>query len=246
MRPPEHLLPGGPRQTPLPAATLVLLRDDPGGLRVLLLRRHRRLAFHGGAWVFPGGRIEPADWGAGKPDLLAAARRAAVRETREEAGLSLPPAACVPLSRWTTPRELRHRYVTWFFAARVAPDVQVRIDRREIVDSRWLSPAAALAARQAGRLTLPPPTFVTLWELSAWRDAETALAHLARRPPPRFRPRPCKFGEVPVLIFRGDAACWGGPLSGPGPRHRLVMDAAGWCYQSPAPFEAAPQRTQNL
>jgi len=190
--------------------------------------------------VFPGGRIEPADWGRGKPDLLAAARRAAVRETREEAGLSLPPAACVPLSRWTTPRGLQRRFVTWFFAARVAPGAQVRIDRQEIVDSRWLSPAVALASRQAGHLTLPPPTFVTLWELSGWGDAETALAHLARRVAPRFRPRRCTLGKVPVLIFRGDAACSGGPLAGPGPRHRLVMSAEGWCYQSPAPPGAVP------
>ncbi|MFO7497262.1 MAG: NUDIX hydrolase [Desulfobacterales bacterium] len=234
------------RQPPVPAATLVLLRDDPEGLRVLLLRRHRRLAFHGGAWVFPGGRIEPADWGAGKPDPLAAARRAAVRETREEAGLSLPPAACVPLSRWTTPRGLRRRFVTWFFAARVAPAVQVRIDGREIVESRWLSPAAALGARQAGQLALPPPTFVTLWELSGWGDAQTVLAHLVRRPLPRFRPRPCTAGGVPILIFRGDAACSGGPLAGPGPRHRLVMCAEGWRYMSPAAPEAQPHRTHNL
>ncbi len=234
------------RQPLLPAATLVLLRDDPEGLRVLLLRRHRRLAFHGGAWVFPGGRIEPAEWAAGKPDLLAAARRAAVRETREEAGLSLLPAACVPLSRWTTPRGLRRRFVTWFFAARVAPDALVRIDGREIVESRWLTPAAALDARQAGLLALPPPTFVTLWELSGWGDAQTALAHLAARPLPRFSPRPCTAGDVPILIFRGDAACGGGPLEGPGPRHRLVMCAEGWCYQPPAPPETQPHPTHNL
>lgn len=173
-------------------------------------------------------------------------RRAAVRETREEAGLSLLPAACVPLSRWTTPRGLRRRFVTWFFAARVARDALVRIDGREIVDSRWLTPAAALDARQAGLLALPPPTFVTLWELSGWGDAQTALAHLAARPLPRFSPRPCAAGDVPILIFRGDAACGGGPLEGPGPRHRLVMCAEGWCYQPPAPPETQPHPTHNL
>ena len=45
-------------------------------LEVLLARRSSKLAFHGGAWVFPGGRIDPEDY-AGRPDdLVAAARRA--------------------------------------------------------------------------------------------------------------------------------------------------------------------------
>lgn len=233
------------RQPPVPAATLVLLRDDPEGLHVLLVRRHRRLAFHGGAWVFPGGRIEPADWGEGKPDLLAAARRAAVRETREEAGLSLPPAACVPLSRWTTPRGMRRRFVTWFFAARVAKGTEIHIDGREIVDSRWLTPAAALDARAAGRLELPPPTFVTLWELAGWGDAKTALTDLGRRPLPRFRPRPCRLGDERALIFKGDAACGGGSLADPGPRHRLVMGAGGWRYETPRPPAVEPYFTHH-
>ena len=31
-------------------------------LEVLLARRSSKLAFHGGAWVFPGGRIDPDDY----------------------------------------------------------------------------------------------------------------------------------------------------------------------------------------
>lgn len=67
-----------------PAASLVLVRDAPGGLEVLMQTRAAHLAFAGGLLVFPGGRVDPAD-GAG----LRGFRRAAVRELFEETGLLL-------------------------------------------------------------------------------------------------------------------------------------------------------------
>jgi len=45
----------------LPAATTVLLRDSDAGCEVLLVQPSAKLAFHGGAWVFPGGRVDAAD-----------------------------------------------------------------------------------------------------------------------------------------------------------------------------------------
>src|SRR5260370_41366541 len=46
--------------TPAAAATLVLLRDRPsGGVDALLMQRRRASAFAAGAFVFPGGQIEP-------------------------------------------------------------------------------------------------------------------------------------------------------------------------------------------
>lgn len=66
---------------PRPAATVLLLRDDPAaGLRVYLLRRMRSMAFAGGMYAFPGGAVEADD-----VDFLGAA----VRETFEEAGVLL-------------------------------------------------------------------------------------------------------------------------------------------------------------
>lgn len=43
------------------ASTVVALRDSPAGLEVLMLRRARDAAFFGGAYVFPGGTVDPAD-----------------------------------------------------------------------------------------------------------------------------------------------------------------------------------------
>ncbi len=76
-----------------PAATVVPIRDGAAGLEVLMLRRDARGAF-GGMWVFPGGKVDPRDLhpeGKGSPDEreLWAARRAAVREAAEEAGLAI-------------------------------------------------------------------------------------------------------------------------------------------------------------
>src|SRR2546428_12506772 len=47
---------------PSPAATLVLLRDRPGGgVETLLIQRHHKSRFAAGDFVFPRGRIEPGD-----------------------------------------------------------------------------------------------------------------------------------------------------------------------------------------
>lgn len=47
--------------TPVPAATLVLLRDAAAGPEALLLRRSRATRFAPGFYVFPGGRVDPSD-----------------------------------------------------------------------------------------------------------------------------------------------------------------------------------------
>ena len=87
----------------VPAATAVLLRDQDSDVETLLLRRSADLAFAGGRWVFPGGRVDPADSGDhadGDVDTeLGAERRAAVREIWEEAGLELTPGELVPSGR---------------------------------------------------------------------------------------------------------------------------------------------------
>jgi 8-oxo-dGTP pyrophosphatase MutT (NUDIX family) len=93
---------------PRAAATVVLLRDGPGGLEAYLQRRPLGLGFAGGLWVFPGGRVDDADrdpavegrWAGPSPAAWAErlglgveeARGhvvAACRETLEEAGLLL-------------------------------------------------------------------------------------------------------------------------------------------------------------
>lgn len=112
-----------PPVTPRDAATVMLLRTGPGtpvpsagpdapaGLQVYMLRRRPTMAFAPGAFVFPGGSVDPrdaeievewagpdaAEWGRlidAPADLARALICAAVRETFEESGVLLAgPAA---------------------------------------------------------------------------------------------------------------------------------------------------------
>src|SRR5262245_22559858 len=101
-----------------PAATVVLLRNGPTGLEILMVQRNAQLAFHGGAWVFPGGRLDPEDYSGRRPDdVIDAARNAAVREAKEEAGVAVSSERLVLFSRWVTPEPVPKRFDTWFFAA---------------------------------------------------------------------------------------------------------------------------------
>ena len=67
-----------------PAATVMLLRDTDGGLEVFMLRRTSAAVFAGGMYVFPGGKVDPAD-GEGHEAYVVAA----IRECYEEAGVLL-------------------------------------------------------------------------------------------------------------------------------------------------------------
>ena len=53
---------------PRDAASVVMLRDGAQGLEVLLMRRHTDSAVLGGAYVFPGGKVDAPD---AAPDTLA-------------------------------------------------------------------------------------------------------------------------------------------------------------------------------
>jgi len=214
-----------------PAATVVLLRDGADGCEVLLVRRSAQLAFHGGAWVFPGGRLDAADYAmGGAHDTDAAARHAAVREAREEAGLVLQPEALLLISRWITPVPLPKRFDTWFFAAR-GSDAPVEVDGAEIHEHRWMTPREALTAQRAGAIELPPPTFVTITGIAPHRRAADALAALSRGPMQTFEPKLFPIEGGAVTLYAGDAGYDDGDLELPGPRHRLWIRDGGWRYE---------------
>lgn len=95
----------------IPAATLITVRERPGGApELLMVERAERMAFAGGALVFPGGRIDEED------RLLASrfsgedapARLAAIRETLEETAI---PVGLAPLPSLETARALQRDLV---------------------------------------------------------------------------------------------------------------------------------------
>jgi 8-oxo-dGTP pyrophosphatase MutT (NUDIX family) len=96
----------GTPASPIPSATVLMLRDAPAGLEVFLLERHGLSDVLGGAYVFPGGKLDRADAELGfrldqpgaalrealaEPELdedhAAALYVAAIREAFEESGV---------------------------------------------------------------------------------------------------------------------------------------------------------------
>jgi 8-oxo-dGTP pyrophosphatase MutT (NUDIX family) len=219
----------------VPAATVVPLRDGPDGLETLMLKRNSKLAFAGGMWVWPGGRVESDDYdeGAGADDpgaLEAAARRAAVREAMEEAGIVIDPAAMVWFAHWTPPPITPKRYATWFFAA-PAPAGTVQVDGGEIHDHAWWAPAEAMRLRNALEIELSPPTWITLEQLAVLGSVDEAMQVLASREAEYFATRFCSVEGGAVALYHGDSGYEDEVADLPGPRHRLWMVGDEWRYE---------------
>ncbi len=222
------------------AATVMLLRDSESGMQVCMLQRNLNSDFVGGAYVFPGGAVDPEDSNeasmavcAGRDDesasqLVGVERGglafwvAAVRESFEEAGVLLaaddsgtvisfedPEVAqrfsthresvdsgrrplsqvCMDeglrltvgdmhyFSRWVTPLGAPRRYDTRFFVASAPAEQEPLHDDREVIGSRWLTPAEALADHESGRKTMIFPTVRTMVALARFDSARDVLEH---------------------------------------------------------------------
>ena len=212
------------------SASVVIVRDGSHSLEVLMLRRNQKIAFHGGDWVFPGGRVDASDAHSDADAELVIARRTAAREAFEEAGLEMSAQAMLPFAHWTTPEGLPKRFATWFFAATFAADTAVQIDNSEIVDHRWLTPQTALELHAAGELSLPAPTFVTLLAFGKFTDCAALSAHLSRTEIERFVPRLVKFDGGRCTLYAEDAGYETLDLDTAGARHRLVIHGTKFDY----------------
>jgi 8-oxo-dGTP pyrophosphatase MutT (NUDIX family) len=94
----DKLLPGSVA-VPVPAATIMLIRDGNSGIEVFMVRRHHGIEFAAGALVFPGGKTSSEDFDPELWQLVDGASQwtphmqaigvAAIREAFEEAGVLL-------------------------------------------------------------------------------------------------------------------------------------------------------------
>ncbi len=180
--PPDGLKPKADK--PRDAATLILVR---GGREVMMGQRAKGHVFMPDKWVFPGGRVDPGDAKAKAgaeltPETEAllklggAVRRpprafalAAVRETREEAGLKLGGPGGPDLSklafvcRAITPPYRTRRFDARFFlghAEAVLADDKPEAGE-ELLHTRWF------ALDEAEALDLPSITRFVLKEVRA-------------------------------------------------------------------------------
>lgn len=268
-------------QEPRPAASLVLLRDTPGGLEVLMMERPADDRVLSGAHVFPGGKLDAEDSypdsldrvdappqalhaRLGEPELDvregAALFVAAIREAFEEAGvllargvdtnmldrandmrregrsfvdvlraleLRLDPTLMQPWSRWITPKmssNMRKRFDTRFFVARLPQGQQVQADSRETVSAAWMSPRPALQRYWDREIDMAAPQVMTLAHLSRFANVEAAMADAAGRLPPVIRPEPIQTPDGRVICYPGDPDHPEPARAMPGPTRMLVRD----------------------
>ncbi|HXW43638.1 MAG TPA: NUDIX hydrolase [Streptosporangiaceae bacterium] len=90
-------------------------------------------------------------------------------------GLVLRADLLRPWSRWITPVIEPRRFDTRFFAAALPAGQRTRDVGGEASAVAWIAPQDALAAGRRRELALMPPTMVTLTELAACADLDTAL-----------------------------------------------------------------------
>jgi 8-oxo-dGTP pyrophosphatase MutT (NUDIX family) len=135
-----------------PAATILLLRDDPG-LEVLMVKRHHQIDFASGALVFPGGKSHAGDhdpaWaehaiGWERFDAeQRGLRTAAIREAFEEAGILLGrDAAGAPIRGESASLEVRLKVDAGELAfLDLVRELGVKIDLDALtVFARWITP----------------------------------------------------------------------------------------------------------
>jgi 8-oxo-dGTP pyrophosphatase MutT (NUDIX family) len=111
----------------------------------------------------------------------------------------------VPFAHWITPVFMPKRFDTWFFLAAAPADQVALHDGHESVDSVWLTPAAAEAARRSGRRTIIFPTLLNLRKLGRAARVADALGNARREPIVTVLPRVVKRGETPTMVLPADA-----------------------------------------
>lgn len=155
---------------PRPSATVLLLRDGADGLELLMQRRHDDSEVLGGAYVFPGGKVDRSD---SDEDMLAridcdcdalhaalgdaglevraaaACYVAAARETFEEAGLLLATHKDGAPAGAEYAEEATRRARAGFSFVEVLEELDLRLSVGALKPwSRWITPKMPSLARK--------------------------------------------------------------------------------------------------
>jgi 8-oxo-dGTP pyrophosphatase MutT (NUDIX family) len=125
-------------------------------------------------------------------------------------------------ARWITPIANPRRWDTRFLVGRVPDGQEAVADGTETVSCNWMTPADALAAYQAGRTILMPPTVRTLDDLARFPSVDAVLADAARRVVRAVTPEIVQQGTRTAITYpdnTGNAA---------EPSRRLVLEDGRW------------------
>jgi 8-oxo-dGTP pyrophosphatase MutT (NUDIX family) len=121
----------------IPAATLILVRDQHDGLpELLMVERAEGMAFAAGALVFPGGRIDEADRKLGEELDVDPHAVAAIRETVEETAV---PAGLQPIPDCETAVRLQRELTADKPFAAALDEAGCRLDSTALTPfARWV------------------------------------------------------------------------------------------------------------
>lgn len=183
------------------AASVIAVRDDPGGPQVLVVERSGQSRFLPGYVVFPGGAVDADDAALAASWFGAAseaARAAAVRELAEEAGIVLtargmegatgddpvePVNATPPgleqlheLAHWIAPEDVPVRFDARYFAVVAPASLEPVADGIEAAEAWWVTPAGLLADWESGERKLYWPTLHTVMALARCRSVAELMA----------------------------------------------------------------------
>jgi 8-oxo-dGTP pyrophosphatase MutT (NUDIX family) len=159
-----------------------------------------------------------------------AARRAAVREVREETGLQIAPHALVATALWIPPLSAPKRMRTWFYLT-TAPAGAIMLAEDEVIDYAWLRPEIALERHASASMLLVAPTWVTLHGLQGFGSVAEIVAQASAGGLAHYKTRLGAGEGGPVLFWAGDVAYDDDALAGQvGGRHRLAIGQVPWVY----------------
>lgn len=161
---------------PLPAVSVIPVRERGGALEVFIQHRVHTMDFAPGVVVFPGGRVDPIDESTAYQSGISVAEACAVREVAEEAGAVIDPADLIPWDRWITPVGYPKRFDVEFFLLPVADGSEFVHSTGEAIDSVWMPVADLVIAVETGQLNMVPPTRTIIDELSALRTLKATVA----------------------------------------------------------------------
>jgi 8-oxo-dGTP pyrophosphatase MutT (NUDIX family) len=117
------------------------------------------------------------------------------------AGLVPATDALFYFARWITPVTNPRRWDARFLVARLPAGQEAVADGTETVSCTWMSPRAALAAYEAGRIVLIPPTVRTLDDLARFPSIDAVLEDAAGRVVRASTPELVQDGGVTAIRY---------------------------------------------
>jgi 8-oxo-dGTP pyrophosphatase MutT (NUDIX family) len=149
---------------PIPAAAVAFVRDTEHGIEVYLSRRPAHFRYYPGAFVFPGGRLDPDD-----SDIKATARR----EVQEEIGIDIDTQLLVPLRNIHTSAHAGPVYHMLTFAYPADDEFNTNLNTEEVDEEMWIAAREALA-----RFELPYQIRAAVFTIAQFRTVAELLGTL--------------------------------------------------------------------